>query len=146
MTLSDYLSLFPGSSREHPRFMAFAGAVLRQAGDLAALAAALQPGFSFASAQGVQLDALAESVGLRRADTAAGDSCPDETFRAYVLAKLALWRWDGTNGGVPAALAGLPGEAQADNMDGTVTVTHGGALPAGERLLFPVPAGIRINS
>ena len=38
-SMTDYLTLFPGSSRGHPRFMAFAGAVLRQAADLMTLAA-----------------------------------------------------------------------------------------------------------
>ena len=135
MTLTDYLSLFPGSSREHPRFMAFAGAVLRQAADLLALTASLQPGFSFAAAEGKQLDDLAAAVGLARES-----GMTDETFRQYLLAKLALWTWDGTNETVPAVLAAaLSGSTQYDNQDSTVTVT-----PAGIRQeLLPIPAGIR---
>ena len=105
MTLNDYLSLFPGASRGHPRFMAFAGAVLRQAADLLPLAAALQSGFSFAAAEGIQLDALAAAVGLRRES-----GMTDEAFRQYLLAKLALWRWDGTNAGIPAVRALLPAD------------------------------------
>ena len=135
----DWLSLFPGASRDRPRFMALAEAVLRQAGDLANLAAQLQPGFSFARAEGRQLDQLAEAVGLSRADI--GTDVPDETFRQYLLAKLALWTWDGTNKTVPEVLAAaLPGSTQTDNGDGTVTVP--GAMMA-ERV-FPVPAGIKI--
>ena len=42
----EWLSLFPGASRDRPRFMALAEAVLRQAEDLASLTAQLQPGFS----------------------------------------------------------------------------------------------------
>ncbi len=140
----DYMSLFPGSSREHPRFTAFAGTVLRQAEDLAALAASLQPGFSFASAEGVQLDALAEAVGLSREDTSAGAACTDEQFRAFLRAKLALWGWDGTNGTAPAVLAaaGITKE-QRDAMNGSVRITSGGTMPkASIPQVFPYPAGV----
>ena len=144
MTVQDYMDLFPGASREKAKFTALAGAVLRQAADLIPLAAALQSGFSLSAAEGVQLDLLAESFGLARADTAAGQDIPDAEFRRYLQAKLALWAWDGTNGMVPEALAaGLPGSTQQDNMDGTVTVAPTGALPAPAKDLFPVPAGIR---
>ncbi len=138
MTLTDYLSLFPGETRGHPRFMAFAEAVLRQAADLASLTAQLQSGFSFASAEGIQLDMLAAAVGLRRESGMA-----DETFRQYLLAKLALWTWDGTNEGVPAVLAaGLPGSTENDNQDGTVTVEPPGISSE----CLPVPAGVRIHA
>lgn len=139
--LRHYLSLFPGASRDRPRFMALAEAVLRQAADLFSLIAQLQSGFSFARAEGKQLELLAEAIGLSRADL--GTGIPDETFRRYLLAKLALWTWDGTNETVPDVLAAaLPGCTQRDNGDGTVTVTGTGTLPAGS--VFPVPAGIRI--
>lgn len=131
--MSDYLSLFPASSRERPRFMALAEAVLRQAADLMTLAAALQPGYSFACAEGIQLDSMAEASGLKRANL--GTDVPDEAFRWYVLAKLALWTWDGTNETVPAVLeAASPGSILTDNGDGTVMVNGGSVLP--------IPAGI----
>ncbi len=131
--LSDYLSLFPAASRERPRFMALAEAVLRQAADLMTLAAALQPGYSFARAEGIQLDCEAEALGLKRTDLGTGVS--DEAFRRYVLAKLALWTWDGTNETVPAVLeAASPGSILTDNGDGTVMVNGGSVLP--------IPAGI----
>ena len=131
--MSDYLSLFPASSRERPRFMALAEAVLRQAADLMTLAAALQPGYSFACAEGIQLDSMAEASGLKRANL--GTDVPDEGFRWYVLAKLALWTWDGTNETVPAVLeAASPGSILTDNGDGTVMVNGGSVLP--------IPAGI----
>ncbi len=145
MTLSDYLSLFPGATRDKERFMALAEAVLRQAADLASLTAQLQSGLSFTSAEGQQLDDLAAAAGLRRSDTDANDPVPDEIFRQYLLAKLALWTWDGTNEGVPGVLSiAMPGSRQTDNMDGTVTVSPAGSLPAEAGKLFPVTAGIRI--
>ena len=135
MTLTDYLALFPGATREKTRFMALAEAVLRQAMDLMALTEQIQSGFSFAAAEGKQLDDIAAAVGLVRP----APDCPDREFRAYLLAKLALWTWDGTNETVQEVLdLALPGTRMTDNGDGTVTVT-------GDRDLVPVPAGIRIN-
>ena len=129
----DWLSLFPGASRDKPRLMALAGAVLRQAEDLVSVIEALQPAFSFAAAEGIQLDCEAEALGLKRADS--GTDVSDEAFRRYVLAKLALWTWDGTNETVPAVLeAACPGSILTDNGDGTVTVSGGSVLP--------IPAGI----
>ena len=136
MTLTDYLALFPGATREKTRFMALAEAVLRQAADLMTLTEQLQSGFSFAAAEGKQLDDIAAAVGLARP----APDCTDGDFRAYLLAKLALWTWDGTNETVPEVLArGLPGVSLADNSDGTVTVT--GDAPDE---LLPVPAGISV--
>ena len=137
----EWLSLFPGATRNRLRFMALAEAVLRQAEDLADLAAGLQPAFSFAEAEGIQLDQIAGAVGLNRTDI--GTDVPDETFRKYVLAKLALWTWDGTNKTVPEVLGiALPGSTQTDNGDGTVSIT--GQFPTELEKSFPIPAGIGI--
>ena len=113
--------------------MALAEAVLRQAADLTALVADIQPGFSVAGAEGAQLDALAEAMGLRRET-----GMTDAAFRQEVLAKLRLWTWDGTN---PGALSVLPaGVTMTDNGNGTVTVRPAGSDPG----LLPVLAGVRI--
>ena len=133
MVLNDYLALFPGTSREKARFMALAEAVLRQAVDLMTLIESIQSGFSFATAEGSQLDAIAEAVGLSREL-----GMTDEAFRAYLLQKLKLWTWDGTNVNAPAVLP--EGVTETDNRDGTVTVS-----PAGTRQdLLPIPAGVRM--
>ena len=138
MVLSEFLALFPGATRGKARFMALAEAVLRQAVDLMNLVAMIQPGYSFAAAEGKQLDDLAAAAGLARES-----GMTDETFRQYLLAKLALWTWDGTNETVPAVLAAaLPGSTQYDNQDGTVTAGTDTALPPEK--LFPYPAGIRL--
>ncbi len=136
-----YMALLSGPNREKPRFMALAEAVLRQVTDLQEAVASMNGAFSFAEAEGKQLDLLAEIAGLSRADTAAGANCTDEQFRRFLTAKLALWGWDGTNEGVPAVLeAGLPGSTETDNGNGTVTVS-----PAGmQKELLPVPAGVGI--
>ena len=62
----------------------------------------------------------------------------DEAFRTYLLQKLKLWTWDGTNVNAPAVLP--EGVTETDNQNGTVTV-----IPAGTRQdLLPVPAGVRV--
>ena len=94
-----YLSLFPGASREHPRLMALAGAILRQACDLMPLAEAVGRAFSPGEATGIHLDALGASLGLSRGDSPQGPTASDEDFRTFLLAKLRLWCGDGTNGG-----------------------------------------------
>ena len=135
MDINNYMDLFPSASREKPRFMALAEAVLRQAVDLMALIESIQSGFSFASADGKQLDAIAAAVGLSRES-----GMTDEAFRAYLLQKLKLWTWDGTNAGVPDVMP--EGITETDNLDGTVTVS-----PAGmDKKLLPVPAGVRMIS
>ena len=60
MTINDYMNLFPAFSREKPRFAALAEAVLQQAADLMALVPQLASGFSFSSAEGVQLDVMGD--------------------------------------------------------------------------------------
>ena len=97
MVLSDYLALFPGYTREKPRFMALAEAVLRQAADFAPVIAALGSAFSLDGAVGVRLDLLGESFGLPRAGCPSGED--DESYRAFLRRKLKLWTWDGTNEG-----------------------------------------------
>ena len=82
MNTEQYLVLFPRASREKARFMALAEAVLRQAVDLMALIGEIRSGFSFATAEGEQLDAIAAAVGLSR-----GLGMTDEAFRVYLLQK-----------------------------------------------------------
>ena len=137
----EWFSLFPGASRDKPRFMALAEAVLRQVSDLLPLISQLQSGFSFAEAEGIQLDQIAGVVGLSRADI--GTDVSDEAFREYLLAKLALWTWDGTNKNVPGVLGvALPDSSQVDDREGTVTVNTESNLPPEK--VFPVPAGVGI--
>ena len=135
MNLDDYLSLFPAYTRGMPRFIALAEAVLRQATDLMDLVPQLASGFSFAHAEGVQLDALGGSVGIIRQE-----SRDDESYRRVLLKKLKLYTWDGTN--ERAFDFAEEGEVFVDNDDGTVTARTDVPLPAGE--VMPVPMGIRV--
>ena len=144
MTLNDYLSLFPGSTREKSRFMAMASAVLQQAVDLQAVVGELNAAFAPASAQGAQLDALGESLGLSRLDTTAGAAATDEVYRALSRKKLIRWGWDGTNRSVPEIVDKLQaGSVENDNQNGVVTVTGAGTQPAEVKDLYPITAGVR---
>ncbi len=143
MTVDDYLSLFPSASQERPRLMALARALLQQVSDLAAVVAALPASVSIASAAGRQLDQQAAAFGLSRANIIVGSTVSDADFRTFLLAKLALWAWNGTNETIPTVLAAaLPGSTLTDNLDGTVTLAPAQSLPAPVAELFPVPAGV----
>ena len=137
----DWLSLLPGVSRDKPRFMALVEAVIQQVNDFLPLIAQLQSGFSFAEAEGMQLDQIAEAVGLSRPDI--GTNVSDEAFRQYLLAKLALWTWDGTNKTVSEVLhMALPGCTQTDNGNGTVTITGENGERAAK--VAPYTAGVKL--
>ena len=59
----DYLSLFPGKTREKQRFVALVTAVVQQVVELQAVVGEINGAFSPESAQGAQLDDLAASKG-----------------------------------------------------------------------------------
>ena len=140
----DYLSLFPGSTREKQRFMALATAVLQQVTDLQSVVSQINGAFAPASAQGDQLDILGMSLGLSRADTSAGVTASDTVFRDFIRKKLIQWSWDGRNVTVSDVVSKIQaGARQTDNMNGTVTVTGAGSQPAPVKELFPIPGGIR---
>ena len=146
MHLDDYLSLFPGSTREKARFMSLAGAVLQQVMDLQAVVGELNAAFAPASAEGMQLDALGESLGLSRLDTSAGAAATDEVYRDFIRKKLIRWGWDGTNKTVPGITEQLQaGSVENDNRNGTVTVTGAGTQPAAAKDLYPVTGGVRVT-
>ena len=139
----DYLSLFPGSTREKQRFMALATALLQQVIDLQAVVAQINGAFSPENAQGDQLDALAASLNLSRLDTSAGATVTDTAFRDFIQKKLIQWSWDGTNGTVQDLVEKIkPGARQTDNQNGTVTVTGASGLPALVKELFPIPCAV----
>ena len=143
--LEDYLSLFPGSTREKQRFMAIVTVVLQQVTDLQAVVGQINGAFAPESAQGMQLEALAASLGLSRLDTSAGAAVTDAAFRDFIRKKLIQWSWNGTNKAVPAIVAKLQqGASQMDNQNGTVTVTGAGTQPAAVKELFPVTSGVRV--
>ena len=99
-----------------------------------ALAPGLMSGFSFACAEGIQLDALGESVSVSRRD-----GWDDETYRRVLLKKLRLFTWDGTN---ETSLDFVEdGEFFRDHSDGTVEAVTDLPLPAAE--VLPVPIGVK---
>ena len=143
MVIQDYLDLFPGSTREKARFMAVASAVLQQAVDLQAVVGEVNVAFAPATALGVQLETLGESLGLSRLDTTAGAAATDEVYREFILKKLIRWGWDGTNKSVPGIAEQIKaGSVETDNQNGTVTNTGAGTQPAEVKEIYPVTAGV----
>ena len=130
----DYMTLFPGYTRDKPRFAALAAAVLQQVNDLIALIPELESGFSVAHAVGAQLDALGVSLSIPRQS-----GWNDETYRSILLRKLRRNQWNGLNS---CAFEYVDeGETFTDNCNGTVTATTVEAVPAKE--VMPVPMGFK---
>ena len=130
----DYMTLFPGYTRDKPRFAALAAAVLQQVNDLIALIPELESGFSVAHAVGAQLDALGVSLSIPRQS-----GWNDETYRSILLRKLRRNQWDGLNSSAFEYVD--EGETFTDNCNGTVTAVTVEAVPAGE--VMPVPMGFK---
>jgi len=130
----DYMTLFPGYTRDKPRFAALASAVLQQVNDLIGLVPEMESGFSVAHAVGAQLDALGVSLAIPRRN-----GWTDETYRSILLRKLRRNRWNGLNDSAFEYVE--EGESFCDNGDGTVSAVTVEAVPAKE--VMPVPMGVR---
>ena len=131
------MTLFPAYTRRKPRFCALTQAILSQAQDLETTIREIPAAWSLEGARGVRLDALGSASGLPRPE-----GMTDEDYRAYLLAKFALFTWDGTNETAQPLLESIfPGSTILDNGDGTVTVRPVYALQEAFHL-YPVPAGI----
>ena len=133
----DYMTLFPGYTRDKPHFAALAAAVLQQVYDLIALVPELESGFSVAHAVGIQLDALGVSLSIPRKN-----GWNDETYRSILLRKLRRNQWNGLNDSAFEYVD--EGETFIDNCNGTVTAATVEAVPAGE--VMPVPMGFKAVS
>ena len=130
----DYMTLFPGYTRDKPRFAALAAAVLQQVNDLIALVPELESGFSVSHAVGEQLDALGVSLSIP-----CQSGWNDETYRSILMRKLRRNQWDGLNDSAFEYVD--EGETFTDNCNGTVTAVTVETVPAKE--VMPVPIGIR---
>jgi len=128
------MTLFPGYTRDKPRFAALAADVLQQVYDLIALVPEMESGFSVAHAVGAQLDALGVSLSIPRQS-----GWNDETYRSILLRKLRRNQWDGLNSSAFEYVD--EGETFTDNCNGTVTAVTVEAVPAGE--VMPVPMGFK---
>ena len=130
----DYMTLFPGYTRDKPHFAALAAAVLQQVNDLIALVPEMESGLSVAHAVGAQLDALGVSLSIPRQS-----GWNDETYRSILLRKLRRNQWNGLNDSAFDYVD--EGETFTDNCNGTVTAATVEAVPAGE--VMPVPIGFK---
>ena len=133
----DYMTLFPAYTRQMPRFSALAQSILSQAGDLETLIQSIPVSYTPETAEGIQLDAIGETSGLPRPE-----GLPDAAYRTFLLAKFALFTWDGTNETAQPLLDRIfPGSTISDNGDGTVTV-HTVSQLQETYCLYPLPAAI----
>ena len=130
----DYMSLFPGYTRDKPHFAALAAAVLQQVNDLIAMVPELESGFSVAHAVGAQLDALGVSLSIPRQS-----GWNDDTYRSILLRKLRRNQWNGLNDSAFEYVD--EGETFTDNCNGKVTAVTVETVPAKE--VMPVPMGIK---
>ena len=130
----DYMTLFPGYTRDKPHFAALDAAVLKQVNDLIALVPEMEAGLSVAHAVGAQLDALGVSLSIPRQS-----GWSDETFRSILLRKLRRNQWNGLNDSAFDYVD--EGETFTDNCNGTITATTVEAVPAKE--VMPVPMGFK---
>ena len=130
----DYMTLFPGDTRDKPHFAALDAAVLKQVNDLIALVPEMEAGLSVAHAVGAQLDALGVSLSIPRQS-----GWSDETFRSILLRKLRRNQWNGLNDSAFDYVD--EGETFTDNCNGTITATTVEAVPAKE--VMPVPMGFK---
>ena len=144
LNLNSYLDLISPVHHTKLRFMALAGAVLRQVTDLLSLYGDQLPrALSLETAQGFFMDTLAALSGFLRPTP----GMTDESFREYLRARIQCNHWNGQNETLPAILSRAFPNADAkltDNMDGTVTaeLTTETSFPLED--LFPCPAGIRL--
>ena len=127
------MTLFPGYTRDKPRFSALASAVLQQVYDLLVFVPEMESGFSVGQAVGVQLDALGDSVSIAR-----GNGWDDETYRRIMLRKLRRNQWNGLNESSFAYVE--EGETFCENGDGTVTAATVEPVSADE--VLPIPIGV----
>ena len=130
----DYMTLFPGYTRDKPHFAALAAAVLQQTTDLIALVPELESGFSVAHAVGIQLDVLGASLSIPRQS-----GWDDETYRSILQRKLRRNQWNGLNDSAFEYVD--EGETFSDNCNGTVTASTVEAVAANE--VMPVPMGFK---
>jgi hypothetical protein len=134
------MTLFPAYTRRKPRFCALAQAILSQAKDLENTIREIPAAYSPEGAGGVRLDALGSASGLPRPEGMA-----DEDYRKYLLAKFALFTWNGTNETTQPLLESIfPGSTLSDNGDGTVTVHPVSPMQEAYRL-WPVPSGVSVR-
>ena len=143
MNASDMLSLFSPAVRSMPKFMALAEAVLRQVADLQLVVSEIPRTFSLNEACGVQLDLIGGNIGIPRKDVPGGTT--DSVYRDYLRSKLALWRWNGMNEGVPSTLAQCFPDGRvsiSDNGNGSINVVVTGTTPSNLDDKIPAPAGV----
>ena len=90
-TLEKYLNLITSEHRVRPKYIAYVSALLKIAGDVEDLLASMSQYFILDSAQGAQLDILANRVGVIRGEYT------DEQLRTLIKAAILRNTWNGSS-------------------------------------------------
>ena len=90
-TLEKYLNLITSEHRVRPMYIAYVSALLKIAGDVEDLLASMSQYFVLDTAQGAQLDILANRVGVIRGEYT------DEQLRTLIKAAILRNTWDGSS-------------------------------------------------
>lgn len=147
-TLEKYLNLITSEHRVRPKYIAYVSALLKIAGDVEDLLASMSQYFILDSAQGAQLDILANRVGVIRGEYT------DEQLRTLIKAAILRNTWDGSSSqayttwqmmfpGITMQIVSNTGMEKTVLIIGTPTVEQKELMMSG--LIIPVAAGVKLN-
>lgn len=147
-TLEKYLNLITSEHRVRPKYIAYVSALLKIAGDVEDLLASMSQYFILDSAQGAQLDILANRVGVIRGEYT------DEQLRTLIKAAILRNTWDGSSSqayttwqmmfpGITMQIISNTGMEKSVLIIGTPTEEQREMMLSG--LVIPVAAGVRLT-
>ncbi|HDR9029883.1 TPA: DUF2612 domain-containing protein [Burkholderia vietnamiensis] len=172
--ISDYTGLITSEHQPRPKFMAVIAAISQPIVDQINTLLGMPAQFDLDNAVGAQLDVVGEWVGISRrvaiplieySDSGPVDPTPqittldDDTYRLWILAKIAANNWDGTASSLASLLQLVfPSSSGTriffeDGFDMTMTIGIANATPSITFLTLLIyaylpikPAGVRVWS
>lgn len=147
-TLDKYLNLITSEHRVRPKYIAYVSALLKIAGDVEDLLATMSQYFVLDSAQGAQLDILANRVGVTRGEYT------DDQLRTLIKAAILRNTWNGSSSqayttwkmvfpGITMQIVENTGMEKTVLIIGTPTADQKDLMMSG--LIIPVAAGVMLN-
>lgn len=147
-TLEKYLNLITSEHRVRPKYIAYVSALLKIAGDVEDLLASMSQYFVLDSAQGAQLDILANRVGVIRGEYT------DEQLRTLIKAAILRNTWNGSSSqaydtwklvfpGITMQIIKNTEMEKTVLIIGTPTAEQKELMMSG--LIIPVAAGVKLN-
>lgn len=147
-TLEKYLNLITSEHRVRPKYIAYVSALLKIAGDVEDLLASMSQYFVLDTAQGAQLDILANRVGVIRGEYT------DEQLRTLIKAAILRNTWNGSSSqayttwqmmfpGITMQIISNTGMEKTVLIIGTPTEEQREMMLSG--LVIPIAAGVKLN-